>query len=260
MMIKRLEIFFRWLGPGLITGASNDDPSGIGTYAVAGASLGFSILWTTIMMFPMMVAVQYICTKIGMVSGVGLSATIKQHYSRWILILVVSGLMIGNTINAGADIGAVAAGINLLVPIPIIVLIAPIAILILIVEIWASYRLIERIFKYLTLALFAYIGSAFFARPEAIDVLRGTFVSSLSLDSAFLSTLVALLGTTITPYLFFWQPSQEIEEKKLPEKRHRPSAAEPPVRSLKSWVGTPLPACSFPRLWHISSFSQPRRP
>ncbi|MCL4473934.1 MAG: divalent metal cation transporter [Actinobacteria bacterium] len=212
-MIDKMKGFFRSLGPGLITGASDDDPSGIGTYAVAGASLGFSVLWTTIMMFPMMVAVQYICTKIGMVSGAGLSKTIRQNYSRWILAPVVGGLMIANTINAGADIGAVAAGINLLVPVPIALMIAPIAIIILAIEIWGNYRLIDRIFKYLTLALLAYIGSAFFARPDAVEVLRGTLVPTLSLDSTYLSTLVALLGTTITPYLFFWQPSQEIEEE-----------------------------------------------
>jgi len=205
--------FFKVLGPGLITGASDDDPSGIGTYAVAGASLGFSTLWTALVTFPLMAAVQFICAKVGMVSGMGLARVLRQHYSRTLLYPVVFGLVIANTINAGADIGAIAAALNLLVPIPIIVMIVPITLLILALQIWCSYRTIARIFKWLTLALFAYIGSAFFARPNIVEVLKGTFIPTFSFDTTFLSTLVAILGTTISPYLFFWQASQEVEEE-----------------------------------------------
>ncbi len=201
------------LGPGFITGASDDDPSGIGTYATAGASLGFTLLWTAWVTFPMMAAVQFICAKIGLVTGRGLAGVLRTYYPRAALYPVVFGLLMANTINAGADLGAIAAGINLLVPVPIRVLIVPVGIGILLIQIYGSYRFIERTFKWLTLALFAYVGAAFFSRPELSEVLRGTLVPSLKLDRAHLAMLVAVLGTTISPYLFFWQAGQEVEEE-----------------------------------------------
>ena len=208
--IKR---FFRLLGPGVITGASDDDPSGIGTYALAGASLGFSMLWTALLTFPMMTAVQFMSAKIGMVTGMGLARVLRHHYSRMLLYPVVAALAIANTINAGTDIGAIAAAVNLLVPVPISALVLPIALSILALQVWGSYRLIAHTFKWLTVALFAYVGAAFFARPDLADVLRGTFVPTLRLDPSLMTNLVAILGTTISPYLFFWQASQEVEEE-----------------------------------------------
>jgi NRAMP (natural resistance-associated macrophage protein)-like metal ion transporter len=205
--------FLKVLGPGLVTGASDDDPAGIGTYAVAGAALGFSPLWTAVATFPMMTIVQFICAKIGMVTGAGLARVLRRHYSKVMLYPVVAGLVIANTINAGADIGAIAAALNLLVPISAPVMIVPIALTILALQVWGSYRLIAQTFKWLTLALFAYIGAALYARPGPWDVLRGTFVPTFSFDSRFMTTLVAILGTTISPYLFFWQASQEVEEE-----------------------------------------------
>lgn len=210
---NRLVRFFKVLGPGLITGASDDDPSGIGTYAVAGASLGYSSLWLALITFPLMAAVQFICAKIGMVSGEGLAGVLRRHYPRSLLYLAVLGLVIANTINAGADIGAIAAAINLIVPVPIAWLIVPVAIAILLLQVFGSYELIARVFKWLTLALLAYIASAFFAHPDLGLVLRGTFIPTISFDPNFLATLVAILGTTISPYLFFWQASQEVEEE-----------------------------------------------
>jgi len=208
-----VQRFLKILGPGFITGASDDDPSGIGTYSVAGASLGFATLWTALLSYPLMFAVQYICAKIGLVSGRGLAGVIREYYPRWLLYGAVSLLVIANTINAGADIGAIAAAINLLVPIPAVVLIVPIALVILVVQIWGSYRLIARVFKWLTLALLAYIGSALFSHPNVLDVLRATFIPTIRFDGVFLSTLVAILGTTISPYLFFWQSDEEVEEE-----------------------------------------------
>ncbi len=205
--------FLKMLGPGLITGASDDDPSGIGTYAVAGASLGFSILWTALVTFPMMAAVQFMCAKIGMVSGMGLAKVIRKHYSKAVLYPVVIGLVIANTINAGADIGAIAAAVNLLVPIPIAAMTIPIALVILAFQIWGSYSLLTRIFKWLTLSLLAYIASAFLSKPDIHSVVHGTLLPVLRFDSTFLTQLVALLGTTISPYLFFWQASQEVAEE-----------------------------------------------
>jgi NRAMP (natural resistance-associated macrophage protein)-like metal ion transporter len=207
--------FFKVLGPGLITGASDDDPSGIGTYAVAGASLGYAPLWLAPLTFPLMASVQFICAKIGLVSGRGLAGVLREHYPRALLYPVLLALLLANTINAGVDIGAIAAGINLLVPaLPIPLLVVPVTLAIVALQVWGSYRLIARTFKWLTLALFAYIGSALFARPDLGDVLKGTFLPALQFNGPFLATVVAILGTTISPYLFFWQASQEVEEKR----------------------------------------------
>ena len=201
------------LGPGLITGASDDDPSGIGTYTQAGASLGFATLWTAPLTLPMMAAVQFICAKIGMVSGMGLGGVLRKHYPRWVVYAAISLLVIANTINAGTDIGAIAAATNLLLPIPALALVVPIAIGIVTVQILGSYALIARIFKWLTLTLFAYIVAAFLARPHWGEVLKATVIPTIRFDHVYLMTLVAILGTTISPYLFFWQASQEVEEE-----------------------------------------------
>jgi NRAMP (natural resistance-associated macrophage protein)-like metal ion transporter len=205
--------FLEMLGPGLITGASDDDPSGIGTYTSAGAAFGFATLWTAIVTLPLMVVVQYICAKIGMVSGMGLAGVLRENYSRKLLYPAVVGLLIANTINAGTDIGAIAAALNLFIPLPITAMIVPIALIIVVLQVWGSYRLISRIFKWLTLTLFAYIGAAFLARPHWGEVLRATFIPQLKFDGQYLLTLVAILGTTISPYLFFWEASLEVEEE-----------------------------------------------
>jgi len=207
-----LKRFFKILGPGLIVGASDDDPSGIGTYAVAGASLGYSTLWTMIVLLPMMAAVQFICARIGLVTGKGLGALLRTQFPSFIAYPAVIALVIANTINAGADIGAIGAALNLLVPVPIVALIVPVAAVLLVLQIWGSYRTIATVFKWLTLALFAYIGAAFFAHPDFREVVRNTFVPHLSFDPNYLTTLVAIIGTTISPYMFFWQATQEVEE------------------------------------------------
>jgi NRAMP (natural resistance-associated macrophage protein)-like metal ion transporter len=211
--LNPIQRFLKVLGPGLITGASDDDPSGIGTYTAAGASLGFATLWTAIVTLPLMAVVQFICAKVGMVSGKGLAGVLREHYSRRILYPAVIALLVANTINAGADIGAIAAAFNLFIPIPVTLLILPIAVIIVALQIWGSYRLIANIFKWLTLSLFAYIGAAFLAHPQWGEVLRATIIPHLSFDSQYLTTLVAILGTTISPYLFFWQASEEVEEE-----------------------------------------------
>jgi NRAMP (natural resistance-associated macrophage protein)-like metal ion transporter len=206
--------FLKILGPGFISGAADDDPSGIGTYATAGASLGYAPLWTALLTYPLMATVQVVCAKIGLVTGRGLAGVLRKHYPRWLLYCAVIPLFVANTINVGADLGAIAAAINMLVPaLPIRLLLLPIALAILALQIWGSYRLISRTFKWLTLALFAYIGAAILARPDWGEVLRSTFIPTISLDQAFLLTLVAILGTTISPYLFFWQASEEVEEE-----------------------------------------------
>ena len=202
------------LGPGLITGASDDDPSGIGTYSQAGAALGYATLWTAVMTLPLMIVVQHICAKIGMCSGRGLAGVLHRYYSKKLLYPVVIGLVIANTINAGADIAAIAAAINMFVPIPISAMVIPIAIAIVVLQIWGSYRLIMKIFKWLTLSLFAYVIAAFLAKPDWSAVAWATFVPQISLSSTYITTIVAILGTTISPYLFFWEASEEVEEEK----------------------------------------------
>lgn len=207
---KRL---FLILGPGVVTGASDDDPSGIGTYSVTGAQFGYATLWTALFCFPLMTATQIICSRVGQVSGHGVAGVLRRHYPRWLLYPAVGALLVANTLNAGADIGAISAAINLLVPIPIAAMIVPIAVAIVVLQIFGSYRLIANVFKWLALALLAYVAAALFARPSAIDVLRHTFVPTIRLNSDFIAVLVAILGTTISPYLWFWQASQEVEEQ-----------------------------------------------
>ena len=201
------------LGPGLITGASDDDPSGIGTYAVAGATLGLTTLWTALLSFPLMAGVQNICARIGLVSGVGLARVIKDRYPRWVLYPAVFALFAANTINVGADLGAVADAIGLLVGIHAIWLVIPVAIAILGFQIFGSYKLIAGVFKYLTLALLAYLIDAFVVHPDLLETLKAAVVPTFSLDPKYVATIVAILGTTISPYLFFWQSSEEVEEE-----------------------------------------------
>ena len=219
------------LGPGFITGASDDDPSGIGTYAVAGATLGLATLWTVLLSFPLMAAVQNICARIGLVSGVGLARVIKDRYPRWILYPAVLALFVANTINVGADLGAVADAIGLLVGVKAVWLVIPVAIGILAFQILGSYRLIANVFKWLTLALLAYVVDAVVVHPDLLETLRATVIPTFSLDPKYIATLVAILGTTISPYLFFWQSSEEVEEQKAEGKtteaaRKGASAAE----------------------------------
>jgi len=203
------------LGPGLITGASDDDPSGIGTYTQAGAALGYATLWTAVVTLPLMVVVQHICAKIGMCSGQGLAGVLRKYYPRWLLYPVVAALLIANTINAGTDIAAISAAINMFVPVPIYLMVVPIGLVIAVIQIWGSYRLIVKIFKWLTLSLFAYVIAAILADPDWKAVLYGTVVPQIRVDGNNITTLVAILGTTISPYLFFWQASEEVEEEKM---------------------------------------------
>lgn len=170
-----------------------------------------------------MVVVQHVCAKIGMVAGRGLAGVLHKFYPRWILYPVVAGLLIANTINAGTDIAAIAAAINMFVPVPIYLMVVPIALGIIALQVWGSYRLITRIFKWLTLSLFAYVAAAFLAQPDWPAVLYATFVPRLEFNADYITTIVAILGTTISPYLFFWEASEEVEEEKS-EGRHSISA------------------------------------
>jgi NRAMP (natural resistance-associated macrophage protein)-like metal ion transporter len=209
------------LGPGFVTGAADDDPSGIGTYAVAGASLGLATLWTALLTFPFMAAVQNICSRLGLISGTGLAGILKEHYPRWVLYPAVALVFVANVVNIGADLGAIADAAGIVVGTPIPWLVVPIAVGLLAVQVFAGYKQIERIFKFLTLALFAYVIDVFLVHPPLGETLRATVVPTLTFDKNYIATLVAILGTTISPYLFFWQTSSEVEDEKAAGKKTR---------------------------------------
>jgi NRAMP (natural resistance-associated macrophage protein)-like metal ion transporter len=209
----RFRRFFSNLGPGLITGAADDDPSGIATYSVTGAAFGYSLLWTAILSFPLMAAVQMMCARLGMVTGLGLAGVIRVRYPRWILWSACTLLLLANIVNIAADLGGMADVMQLLTGVRALYWTPAYALLLVCLLFWTSYRLIARIFKWLTLALFAYIAAAFFAHPDWFAVVRATLIPQVQWTSAYWATLVGILGTTISPYLFFWQAAQEVEEE-----------------------------------------------
>ena len=203
----------RALGLGVVTGAADDDCSAIGTYASAGAQFGPSFLWTAPATLPMMFAVVYLSSKLGQVTGKGLFHVIKERYSPWILWPALIGVLIGNTIEAGADLGGMAAALNLFIPIPLPIIVIGVAIVVLALQIWGSYQLIRNIFRWLALVLFAYIGAALLAKPDPWEVLHGTLVPTVQFSREFLSMLVAVIGTTLSAYLYTWQSNVEVEEE-----------------------------------------------
>ncbi|HCX31690.1 MAG TPA: iron transporter [Blastocatellia bacterium] len=210
----RVRQFFSELGPGLITGAADDDPSGISTYSVTGASFGYAPLWTALFSFPLMASVQLMCARLGMVTGRGLAGVIRRNYSRWTLWGACFLLIVANVVNIGADLRGMAEATAMMTGVNSIVWTPIYAVLITSLLFWTSYRFIARVFKWLTLVLFAYIIDAFLARPDWSAVLRSTFIPHIEWSSAYLATFVGILGTTISPYLFFWQASQEVEEER----------------------------------------------
>ena len=202
----------RALGLGVVTGAADDDCSAIGTYASAGAQFGTSLLWTAPVTFPMMFGVVYLSSKLGQVTGKGLFHVIKEHFPSWVLWPTLIGVLIGNTIEAAADIGGMAAAIGLFIPVAPSLIVVVVACAILALQIWGSYNLIRNIFRWLALALFAYGASAVLARPDPWEVLWGTFVPTLQFSREFLSILVAIVGTSLSAYLYTWQSNVEVEE------------------------------------------------
>ncbi len=211
---RRASGFFAQLGPGLITGAADDDPSGIATYSVTGASFGYGPLWTALFSFPLMVAVQMMCARLGMVTGRGLAAVIRRRYSRAVLWGACALLTVANIINIGADLGGMGDATRMVVGGNPIYWTLMYGVLILALLFLTNYRQIARIFKWLTLVLFAYVITAFLARPDWSQVLRATFVPDIRWSRDYLSVLVGILGTSISPYLFFWQSGLEVEEER----------------------------------------------
>src|ERR1700732_2217896 len=209
-----LKRSFAILGPGLITGAADDDPSGISTYSVAGAAYGYVTLWIALLTFPLMVAIQLMCARLGMVTGRGLATAVRTHYPRWVLWGSCSILVVANIINIGADLGGMAEATQLITGIRALVWIPFYALSIIGLLFWASYTRIAKTFKWLTLVLLAYVLASFFAHVDWKRALAVTFLPHLEWSRGFLAVLVAILGTTISPYLFFWQAAEEVEEER----------------------------------------------
>ena len=202
------------MGPGLITGASDDDPSGIATYSQAGAQFGYTMGWTFLFTYPLMCAIQLISAEMGRVTGRGLAGNIRRHYPAWLLYPLVGLLVVANTINLGADLGAMAAALHLLIDGPTVVYIAGFALLTVVAEVFITYARYASALRWLTLSLFAYVGSVFVVGVPWLTVARNLVLPHISLTGGYLTVVVAVLGTTISPYLFFWQAAEEVEDEK----------------------------------------------
>ena len=196
----------------MITGAADDDPSGISTYSVAGASYGYATLWTALLSFPLMAAIQLMCARLGMVTGRGLASVIRNRYSRWVLWFACALVVVANVFNIGADLGGMADGMQMITGVHAYIWTLFFAAVILGLLLWTSYRTMARVFKWLTLVLFAYVITAFLVHPNWTAILRATFIPHIQWTKGYLAVLVGILGTTISPYLFFWQAAQEVEE------------------------------------------------
>ena len=201
------------LGPGLVTGAADDDPSGIGTYSQVGAQFGFAFGWVMLFSYPLLVAIQLICAEIGAVTGRGIAHNLRRHYPRPLLAVAMALLLVANTINLGADLGAMAAALALLLPGPVLLYTFLFGTLSVGLEVWVSYARYARFLKWATLSLLAYVLVPFVARVDWAAALRGLALPALPAGRDAAMALVALLGTTISPYLFFWQAGQEVEEQ-----------------------------------------------
>ena len=244
---NRVELFFADLGPGLITGCADDDPSGISTYSMTGALFGYGLLWTALVSFPLMAAVQMMCGRLGMVTGRGFAGVVRQRYSKWVLWSACALLIVANVVNIAADLGGMAdatqmvTGVNSLFWTPIYTAV------IVSFLFWSSYRQIARIFKWITLVLLAYVVTAFFAGVDWRQAVLATLLPHPVWSHEYIQVLVGILGTTISPYLFFWQASQEVEEERAMGRNlaQRKGATDSEIRRLRVDVVTGMFASNF---------------
>jgi NRAMP (natural resistance-associated macrophage protein)-like metal ion transporter len=233
---NRVKDFFSCLGPGLITGAADDDPSGISTYSTAGATFGLAPLWTALFSFPLMVAVQLMCARLGMVTGRGLAGNIRRRYPKWVMWSACTLLLIANIFNIGADLAGMGDSMEMVTGVPKYIWSPVFALALVVIVVFASYKHVARIFKWLTLVLFAYIITAFLVHPDWPHVLHATIIPEAKWTPEFFAVLTGILGTTISPYLFFWQASQEVEEEKAMgrNKKQRLGATDEEIRSSRN--------------------------
>ncbi len=240
---KRVRLFLKALGPGVIGGAADDDPSGIGTYSIAGAQLGTSLLWTALLTWPLMAATQMMCARIGMVTGKGLAANLQDKFPKSIMVLVCFSLFLANTLNVGADLAAMSDAAEMLSGISSHIWVFVFGLGIAWATIKLRYFQIARVLKWLAVFLLSYVAVAIIVKPDWTEVLHDTFIPSFPSGKEEWSMIVAILGTTISPYLFFWQASQEVEEEKAAgrkslKKRIGATAEELVLRKFDVGVGT----------------------
>ncbi len=215
---KKAYYFFRALGPGVITGASDDDPGGIGTYSSVGAQFGLGLLWMAAWLLPMMMAIQETCARIGIVTNRGLAGVLQRHYNRKVMAGIVSILILANVINIGADLGAMAKSLQMLVPINFYIAAIAFAVAIILLEVLIGYRLYVKILKWLTISVLAYVLTGIIIRPDWSAILAAAVIPSMKFNREYLFAIIAVFGTSITPYLFFWQTSEEVEENRKDKK------------------------------------------
>ena len=235
--LGKVKAYLKALGPGLITGASDDDPSGIGTYSQTGAQFGYAQLWTMPFTFPLIAGIQEICARIALHTGSGLAELIRKHYPKPVLYFCVSLLFIANTVNIGTDLGAMAASAQLLVGLPFLAWLVAITLLSATLEIFLNYKQYAKLLRFLTLSLFAYVLVVFVSAKDWGQISRNTLIPTIQVNKDYLLNLVAILGTTISPYLFFWQASQEIEEK-IDEGKVTPAARKGVSKVELKWMRT----------------------
>ena len=249
---NRMEVFFADLGPGLITGCADDDPSGVSTYSITGAQFGYGFLWTALLSFPLMVAVQMMCGRLGMVTGRGLAGVIRRRYSKWILWAACALLIAANVVNIAADLGGMAEVTGMITGVFPLFWTPLYTGAIVAFLFFSSYRQIARIFKWLTLVLLAYVVAAFFAAVDWRQALLATLLPRPVWSHDYVEVLVGILGTTISPYLFFWQASQEVEEERSMGKNlaQRKGATATELRALRVDVVTGMFASNF-IMWFI---------
>jgi len=213
-MFKGAKKFLKIAGPGVITGAADDDPSGIATYTQTGAQFGYGQLWTVLLMLPFMTAIQEACARIGAVTGKGIAEVIKEHHGKKILYSILFLIIVANTVNIGADLGAMGAAAHLIIPINFAVLTLLFTAVVLLLEVFTSYKVYAKILKWFALALLSYPITVFLIKQPWGTLLSATFVPHIELSFAFLFIITGVLGTTISPYMFFWEASEEVEEEK----------------------------------------------
>lgn len=235
---KRGYLYVKSLGPGLITGASDDDPGGIGTYSAAGAQFGTGLLWMSLWLLPMMLAIQETCARIGIVTNNGLAKVLSRHYNKKIVAWIVIALIVANVINIGADIGAMAASLQLLTPVSYIAGAVFFTAIIVLIELLVPYRIYVHVLKWLTLSIFAYIAAGIMSNPNWDGIFWQTLIPRLQFSKEYIFALVAVFGTTITPYLFFWQTSEEVEEQKITNETMIPYRLKNRIARMRTDVKT----------------------
>lgn len=236
-LVRTIVNKFARLGPGFITGAADDDPSGIATYSIAGAQYGYKLNWLSLFLTPMMIAVQEMCGRIGMVSGMGLAGTIRKYYSKKLLLFSLSLLIIANTINIGADLGIMAASLQMILGLPFFFWLIFVTVFTIFFEVFIPYNKYSRYLKWMGFTLLVYGITALVVKQDWISIIKYTLIPHIEFNTRYIMTLVGFLGTTISPYLFFWQASQEVEEEikqgKITEFEESPHVMEGEIKHMQ---------------------------